>query len=173
MDDNSDSDDGSTDTDERFDNLLQRLIENDPDVTSLDSNNWYGDYLFDLSAGAWEQFGHDLANNTHLEYLSLYDGTVAGDQKISSLFRGLTGSNSIKRISLRGNEFGVEGVRSMVPYLQNSGNLKFLEVSENNIGSEGFNLFIRALSNSPVQELRCNGCGIESFRLMSTTYRKS
>jgi len=169
-----DSDEGSTDEDQRFDNLLQNLKENDPDVTEIDSNYWYGEYMFDLSADAWEEIGQDITNNTHLEELTLWE-SVLNEQKMTSLFRGLTGSNSIKRISLSGDEqiFGVEGVRSMVPFLQNASNLKKLNVSENNIGSEGFNLLMRALSNSPIQELQCNSCGIESIEMMSTTYQKS
>jgi Ran GTPase-activating protein (RanGAP) involved in mRNA processing and transport len=132
----------------------------------IDSNYWYGDYMFDLSADAWEEIGQDITNNTHLEELTLYEG-VLNEQKMTSLFRGLTGSNSIKRISLSGDEqiFSVDGVRSMVPFLQNASNLKKLNVSENNIGSEGFNLLMRALSNSPIQELQCNGCGIESIEI--------
>ena len=162
MDDDSDSD--STNVLQRFENLLQRVKENDPSVTEIDSIYWYREYIQNMTDDDWGQLGHDLNNNTHLQELSLIEG-VLNDQKMMSLFGGMTGSKSIERIELRHNEFGVEGVRSMMPLLQNASNLKVLDVTQNNIGSEGFNLLLRALSSSPIETLNSWDCGIESIEI--------
>jgi hypothetical protein len=85
---------------------------------------------------------------------------------MSYLLRGLTGSNSINEVYFSDNDFGVEGVRSMVPFLQNARNLTSLNVSGNyDIGSEGFNLLWRALRDSPIEILLCVSCGIESIEI--------
>lgn len=162
--DNSDSDEESTDSCQRFENLLQRVTENDPRITEIDSRYWYREYIRNMTDDDWERTGHNLNNNTHLQELTLCDG-VLNDQKMTSLFGGLTGSNSIERIELRHNEFGAEGVRNMVPLLQNASNLKYLDVTQNNIGSEGFNLLLRALSSSPIETLYSWECGIESIAI--------
>ena len=51
----------------------------------------------------------------------------------------------------------------MVPFLQNANNLTKLDLDHNNIQSEGFNILFRALSDSPIERLCCNNCGIESI----------
>jgi hypothetical protein len=114
----------------------------------------------------WEQLGHDAANNTDLKDLFLGEG-VLNEQKMTSFFRGLTGSNSIETIRLMDNDSGVEGVRSMsmVQFLQNTSNLKKLIINRNNIGSEGFSSLLRALRDSPITTLACNNTGIESIHV--------
>ncbi|KAL7437140.1 hypothetical protein ACHAXM_005554 [Skeletonema potamos] len=72
----------------------------------------------------WEAFGRDISNNTHLKELDLRYGAL-NDHKMSFLFRGLTRSSTIKEMVLYRNEFSVEGVRSMVPFVQNSNKLVF------------------------------------------------
>ena len=53
----------------------------------------------------------------------------------------------------------------MVPFLQNANNLTRLELGGNNILSEGFKILLRALSDSPIETLRCNECGIDSIEI--------
>eukprot|EP00984_Skeletonema_dohrnii_P009227 scaffold3521_cov151-Skeletonema_dohrnii-CCMP3373.AAC.9 len=61
--------------------------------------------------------------------------------------------------------FGVSSVRSMVTFLQNANNLVVLNLNDNYLRSEGFNVLFRTLSNSPIKELYCGGCGIESIEI--------
>ena len=53
----------------------------------------------------------------------------------------------------------------MVPFLQNANNLIELELTDNNFQSEGFKILLRALSDSPIEELLCQECGIESIEI--------
>mmetsp|Transcript_17193 Transcript_17193/g.24324 ORF Transcript_17193/g.24324 Transcript_17193/m.24324 type:complete len:324 (-) Transcript_17193:427-1398(-) len=53
----------------------------------------------------------------------------------------------------------------MVPFLQNASNLTDLCLSDNNIQSEGFNTLLRALRVSPIAELDCSNCGVDSIEI--------
>jgi hypothetical protein len=151
------------------DMIPPRIKHNDPNQTSI---KLYGRerHFQNMTYEDWEDFGQDLSNNTHVKDLLFFGSFrstqgILNEQKMSSLFRGLTGSNSIQEVSLVDNQFGVEVVRSMVPFLQNASNLKLLNVSRNNFGSEGFALLWRTLCDSPIESLRCARCGIESLEI--------
>ena len=128
------SDDSSLldeDPETEFRNEWQRMKDNDPNQTSIEM--YGGEDIFEgMTYEDWEQLGHDISTNTHLEDLTLCDGAL-NDHKMSCLFRELTGSSSINDIYFTNNYFGVDGVRIMVPFLQNAGSLKRLDVSNNNI----------------------------------------
>eukprot|EP00984_Skeletonema_dohrnii_P029605 scaffold20365_cov78-Skeletonema_dohrnii-CCMP3373.AAC.3 len=118
-----------------------------------------------MSDLGWEQLGHDISNNTHLTSLDLHEGAL-DNHTMSSLFRGLTRSNSIREMRLYENELSVAGVRSMRPFLTNAENLILLDLDDNNnLQSEGFNTLFRALRNSPIVELMCVRCCIESIEI--------
>ncbi len=144
---------------------LPRVRVNDPNVTKLSSPGCMWESIANMTVEDWEQLGNDILNNTHLKELSLSLLSLDADvnnHKFSSFFRGLTRSNSIEEINLRKH---FNGVRSMVPFLQNACSLKRLNISENNISSEGFNTLFRALSDSPIEQLNCNNCGIETIEI--------
>eukprot|EP00985_Skeletonema_marinoi_P029403 scaffold27786_cov146-Skeletonema_marinoi.AAC.7 len=84
---------------------------------------------------------------------------------MSFLFRGLTKSNTIKYVTLYENDFGAEGVLTMVPFLQNVDYLEELNLNDNTITSEGFNSVFRAQHGSAINYLRCSGCGIDSIKI--------
>jgi hypothetical protein len=155
------------DAEMEFRNEWQRIKDSDPNQSMIEV---YGG-IENMTEDEWEQFGHDVANNTHLGDLTLSDETL-NNQKMTSLFRGLTRSSSIKDVYFMNDDFDVEGVRSMVPFLQNAGNLKRVDVSNNNIGSEGFNLLWRALRDSPIEILHCYNCGIKSIKIDGDTIPK-
>jgi hypothetical protein len=117
----------------------------------------------------WYWLGSDISNNTHLENVTL-GGVALGDHKTSYFFRGLTRSNTIKKMILYENGFSVAGVSSMVPFLQNSDSLNKLRLDDNNIQSEGINVLFRALRDSPIEHLSCNKCGIESIEINDDYY---
>ncbi len=123
----------------------------------------------DLTSEDWEQLGRDMAKCGKLETVSFGIGITGEldnvDQNISSLFQGWTRSKSIRVICVRYNELSVEGMRSMVPLLLNANNLRNLDLSYSNIQSEGFNLLFEALRGSPIEELNCASCGIESIQV--------
>ena len=150
----------------RFDDNLQRIRENDPGATHLVGIGADDFFLHEKTDEYWEKLGRDIANNDYLERLPLDRGDF-DDQKMSFFFRGLTGSNSIKKLALHQNRFSSAGIRSMVPFLQNANSLKQLILYSNNIQSEGFNLVFRALRDSPIEQLDCNFCGIQSIEIDS------
>ena len=153
---------------EGWDDLLRRIKENDPYTTSLDFSEIKAidiDCPQNMTDEDWEELGRDISNNTHLEKVVLYN-EVLNDQKLSCLFRGLTrSSSSIRELQLYENGFSVAAVRSMVPFLQSANNLTHLDLDNNNLQSEGFNLLFRALSNSPIERLDCDGCDIKSIEI--------
>ena len=145
-----------------FEVALQGIRENDPDITSLERGGSDPDQT--MTDEEWEELGRDISNNYYWEKVKLYNEAL-DDHKIACLFRGLTKSSSIKqmKMDLYNNHLSAAAVRSMVPFLQNASNLTQLDLDENNIQSEGVNLLLRALSNSPIEWLSCNKCGIESI----------
>ena len=158
-------DDGS----EGWMGLLRRIRENDPNTTSLDIDEISAidiDFMLNMTDEDWEQLGRDISNNSYLKNVELYNEAL-NDRKMSFLFRGLTRSSSIKDMNLYNNGLSVGAVRSMVPFLQNANNLMELDLTDNNFQSEGFNLLFRALRDSPVEELLCQECDIDSIEIDS------
>ena len=115
----------------------------------------------------WEQIGHDIANNTHLTAVTTFEISSGdfNDQKISSLFRGLTRSSSITELTLHNCGVSIAGIQCMMPFLQNANKLTGLYLRNNDLQSEGFNSLLRALRNSPIKSLYVPRCGIESIEI--------
>ena len=145
-------------------NRLQRVRNNDPDVTNLNILGHY-DSIRNIENEGWEDIGRDLSNNTQLEELFLLNDALQHDEKASSLFRGWTRSSSICNLYMNENGLSVEGVSSMVPFLQNANKLRWLNLSYNNIRAEGFNILMRALRDSPIEILFCSGCDIDGMEI--------
>jgi Leucine-rich repeat (LRR) protein len=152
---------------EYFVETFQKLKENDPHTIKF---RWAGEdinyYNQNITNENWEEIGTDISNNTHLKDLCLHKGAL-NDRKMTFLFRGLTRSSTLKRMSLYNNALSVVGVRSMVPFLKNATNLLTLNLHNNNLQSEGFNVLLRALRDSPVETLNCDNCGIETIGIDS------
>ena len=151
------------DPDEEFEANLQRIRENDPQMTKLDADGNF-EYEQNMTDEEWEQFGRDISNNTHLQTVGVVDNAL-NDHKASFFFRGLTRSSSIETIFLYDNDLSVAGVRSMVPFLQNAHSLTNLNLDRNNLQSEGFNVIFRALTDSPIERLYCDNCCITTIEI--------
>ena len=165
--DDSSSDEESSSSEEdpetEFRNEWQRVKDNNPQTTIIEMHG--GEDIYEnMTDEDWEQLGHDISTNTHLEDLTLCDGAL-NDLKMTFLSRGLTGSSSIYDIYFMNNDFGVEGVQRMVPFLQNASNLTKIDFYGNYIGSEGFSTLFRALSDSPIKILNCGNCDIDSIEI--------
>ena len=143
---------------------LRRVRRNDPRVDRLFGNGTYHDIVRNMTAGGWEDIGRDISNNTYLERLYIAADAL-DDEKLSSLFRGLTRSSSIVELDLIQNEISALGLRSLEPFLQNSTKLRKLSVSFNDIQTEGFNFLMQVLRDSPVESLYCSHCGITSIEI--------
>ena len=153
-----------------WDERLQRIKENDPRVKLLiePTENFIND-IQNMTDEEWEELGRDVSNNTHLTEVDLgqCDQGALNDHQISCLFRGLTRSSSLQNIAFYNNGLSAAGVRSMVPFLQNAHSLTALDLDQNYFQSEGFNVLLRALRDSPIEELLCSSCGIESIEIDS------
>ena len=110
---------------------------------------------------AWELLGGYIANNKYLEEIHL-TGCHLTDSNMCHLFKNWKRAGSLKRLDLSGNEFGIDGIRSMVPFLKNSRNLSKLDISENrNINSECFSLLVEALhAGGSIEILQLCGCNV-------------
>ena len=149
---------------------LHRIQANDPDFQHLERES--DDMsMQNMTDDEWEQLGHDISSNTHLREVSFssfgLDHGILNNQTMVCLFRGLTRSSSINELDLYENRLSAAAISSMVPFLQNANNLTHLNLNFNNPQSEGFNMLFRALSNSPIEEMYCLGCGIQSIEIDS------
>ena len=111
---------------------------------------------------SWKLLGRYISNNIHLKTVRL-DGCDLTDEIMTSLFGELTSSSSLERLQIgiyagRSNEFGMVGVRSMVPFLQNSPKLKNLCMGNNNIDTECFETLISILHDKDITELGVPNC---------------
>ena len=88
---------------EYFVETFQKLKENDPHTIKF---RWAGEdinyYNQNITNENWEEIGTDISNNTHLKDLCLHKGAL-NDRKMTFLFRGLTRSSTLKRMSLYNN----------------------------------------------------------------------
>lgn len=118
---------------------------------------------------SWELLGRYITNNTHLTDLCLsYFRGGLSDRKMLILFNNLVVSSSLKRLDLSWNEFGLNGVQSMVLFLRNSPNLTLLNLYNNhNIDTDCFRLIVEALDGSSVERLNFGCCGISDITALA------
>ena len=153
-------------TDIEFQNDVSHIIYNEPAMVDFALHQDDADNLSDL---AWELLGRYIAINTHLKKIDLQYCSMI-DAKMAALFSRLTKSASIRRFNLMNNEFGMDGVRSMVPFLENAPHLEQLLMNcNNNVGTECFEMLISALNrSSSMEELRFNQCNIADISALNT-----
>ena len=77
----SDGDDSSLNIEEEFNATLLEIKENDLCTGRLEEDG-DNDFIQNISHEKWEEIGTDIANNTHLIEIHLFDGAL-DDQKIA------------------------------------------------------------------------------------------
>ena len=114
---------------------------------------------------AWTLLGRYIGNNTHLVKFDLDDCGLT-DEIMTLLFGEIAGSISLKILNATDNSFGIDGLRSMIPFLQNSPYLSTLYFGRNNnFNSECFELVVQA-SHAKVEKLYfyyCNTTNISAL----------
>jgi len=116
----------------------------------------------------WTLLGRYIANNTHLERVDLVHCNLT-DEKMASLFYELTCSTSLQKLDVCKNHIGIEGIRSMLPFLLNSPNLSNIDFSRNNnFNSECFELLVSTLNGKAVKELYFYDCNITNISALDT-----
>ena len=159
----------SEDSRERIDNVRQLR------QVSLNRFALYSSETERFTDQAWRLLGRYIANNSHLEDMSLSNCNLITDQKMALLFSGLVESISLTKLWLAGDEFGIDGLRSMIPFLQNSPNLFEITFDRNNnINTECFELVVQTLHGRPLEgrtlefKLSFRNCGITNISALDT-----
>jgi len=148
---------GHTGIDEEVREDITRIKNNDPDTIDLTIRRYDAREVTDM---AWRLLGRYIANNIHLLEISLDECNLT-DEQIISLFSGLTSSTSLRYLDIDDNDFGIDGVRSIIPLLQNCPHLTTLFMSANtNIDTECFELVLSALDGKSMEELFISSCNI-------------
>ena len=120
-----------------------------------------------FSNQAWELLGRYIANNTHLIKIDLCHRNLT-DQKMALLFSGLRRSDSLQRLDLGRNGFGLDVVRSMIPFLEASPQLLCLNLSNNNnFNSDCFEVLISSLDGKSMEELYFGSCNITDISALN------
>ena len=99
-----------------FRRQLSQIKNNEDGVTGFScSNDSYDGYVNigeRLTNRAWQLLGRYISNNTHLKRIGL-DSCNLTDEKMALLFGELRISASLGALNLDGNNFGIDGLRSM------------------------------------------------------------
>mmetsp|Transcript_19249 Transcript_19249/g.35981 ORF Transcript_19249/g.35981 Transcript_19249/m.35981 type:complete len:526 (+) Transcript_19249:523-2100(+) len=143
---------------------INLIKNNDPNFKWFNMDDNDVEYFSDL---AWELLGRYIAENNHLEDLGFDCGLT--DEKMTLLFKHLTRSASLKTLDISRNNFGLDGIQSMIPFLKNSPNLTTLAASFNdNINADCFSLLVNALHDGPIEVLDIGKCSIEDITALET-----
>jgi len=145
-----------------FRNHINRIKNNDADVNVFHLCP-HNHQFTDLS---WKLLGKYIANNTHLKEIHLNNCNIT-NERMALLFNGLVKS-SLSKLDLRGNPFGVDGVRCMDGFLQNSPHLINLDFGNTHINTECFALLIHTLHDKPLKVLHVNNCIITDISALET-----
>ena len=143
---------------------LQNIKENRRFVTHIGLRDYHNHFIKNMNHRELEDLGKAISNNTNLTLVKIVDEALCDDM-MPFFFGGLTASASLQNLELPRNDISASGVKDMEPFLRNASNLLGIDLRHNNIESEGFNFLLRALCDSPVQNLICNGCGIKSLEI--------
>jgi len=143
---------------------ISRVKRNHPDEKYLSLANEIFSQL------AWKKLGYYIARNDQLECVSLRRCNL-DDTNMSAFFDGAARNKQIKVLTLHFNSFGVDGMRSLVPFLQNShDNLTSLNVSGNNIETDGFWWLMHGLGNGNIEKLNLRHCGLSDISIFGKHY---
>jgi hypothetical protein len=104
---------GECDISEDILDTVRGIKNNHPDFNDIKIRSSDAEKFTDLS---WRLLGRYIANNSHLKRIDLVHCNLT-DGKMALLFNELTFSSSLKDLYLCHNNFGIHGLRSMVPFL--------------------------------------------------------
>ena len=89
------------------------------------------------------------------------------DEQMAILFNSLVKSRSLIMVILNDNEIGMNGIRSMAPFLRNSTTISNINLSGNrNVKTEGFEVLINALDGGPIEGLNLDSCNIKDISVL-------
>ena len=143
---------------QRCRHTINRIKNNDPTFTRLYLYSSDAKHFADL---ALELLGRYIADNNHLDVIFPMDLHLT-DEKVTLLFKYLKRARSLTTLDLAANEFGLNGIQSMVPVLKNS--LTKLNIGGNdNINTKCFRLVVEALYGGSIEDLNLSDCKIDDI----------
>lgn len=144
---------------------IGRIRNNDPDFVEFTLQAGVANHFSD---SAWRLLGRYIEGNDYLESIR-FRTRLLDDSRMSLLFGELRGGGrALRRLELTKTDFGMDGVRAMVPFLRRS-NLAALEISQNESFNTGcFRLLVGALDGRSVESLRVRCCDIDSNAALET-----
>ena len=148
---------------------INGIKNNHPDVNDIKIRSSDAEKFTDLS---WRLLGRYIANNSHLEKVILIRCDLT-DETMASLFCELTYSSSLKDLYLCRNSFGIDGLRSMIPFLTDT-NLSHLNFfKNNNFETDCFDLLVQTLHGRPLESKSLNSlfigkCNITNLSALET-----
>ena len=89
---------------------------------------------------------------------------------MSAFFHGAARNKQIKVLTLYGNSFGADGIKSLMPFLQHSHNLTSLNVSGNNIETDGLWWLLQGLGNGCIEKLNLRHCGLSNMSILDKAH---
>ena len=101
---------------------------------------------------AWEQLGFLVGKKDRVDYITLIRCGLT-DLKMIAFFKGAIKNSRVKTLDIDDNDFGFDGICTLVPFLRNSRRLKKLEVSGCNVGRDGFEMIMWAIHGKSVRDL--------------------
>ena len=152
--------------DEYYNATMQQIINNDPECECLYVSQSFADYV--NNNYSLEELGQHISRNGNLKSISFpsnLSNSFPPDRSmyISSLFKGLVSSRSLRTISLGKRVILLDEIRSMVPFLRDSPSLDILDFDHTYMKTEGFDTLLTFLDNGSIKKLRFGGCGIENI----------
>ena len=147
-----------------FRNVIKFIKDNNAVLETFVINHYtYNPRQF--TGMSWRLLGRYIANNTHLETLDLDECSLT-DERMALLFRELVRSTSLRRLYIGNNRFGIDGVRSLVPFLINS-IISTINLGRNhNFNNECFEVVVSTVLI--VQKLFVNYCNITNISSLET-----
>jgi len=137
-------------------------IKNNAPELEVFNLSWVNDARY-FSDSAWELLGRYVAENNILHEVN-FSSCAMTNSKMSALFKGLTGSRSLKELDLSENEFGLGGVKAMISFLKECPHLSELDLDGNDeMGTEGFELLAASLHGGAIERLRVERCNVENI----------
>jgi len=147
---------------------IRMIKDNDEDFNLFNLEPYNADRLTNQQPRAWELLGRYIANNTNLRMLDIGTCGVT-DEMMALLFKELVRSVSLHQLHLNHNDFGIVGIRCMLPFLESSSTLHTLNLTScRNVDTDCFEVLISALDGKPIKELYLNGCDIFNISSLNT-----
>jgi len=144
---------------------IQLIKNNDESIDDFSLSPASAEEMDDTTC---ELLGRYISENDHLTSLDL--SSCLNDARMTSLFRGLVSSNSIRDVDLSlCHSVRIGGIQSMIPFLRDSSSINKLDLECVPMNAQSLEVLLDALQRrSTIEELKLNKCSIESISVFES-----